>query len=107
MDDYELPIARETLDALLSAKPEADDKHLVKAAELSSPEKNTTVRPRDDLRGEVHLAVQRLRKVISEGASAVEGERLLKQAIDAARSVASGQILAEVRSDNLDRVLSR
>jgi len=51
MTDYEEPVANEVRRLLMTALPKKGDAALAKAAELSGPEKNTTILPRNDCRG--------------------------------------------------------
>jgi hypothetical protein len=73
-------VASEVHELLLEARPQADDGNLARAAEIiSSPD----VIAHDGFRADVFLAIQRLRKAISDGASASEAEDLLLDAISA------------------------
>ena len=81
MTDHEKSVAQAVHDLLLSAQPQRGDRNLAKAAELTSPEQKPA---RDDLRGDTFQAIQRARKAISEGASAADAERSLRDAINAA-----------------------
>jgi hypothetical protein len=74
-------IASEVHELLLEARPQVNDENLARAAEITS---SPDLIAHDDLRANVFLAIQRLRKAIADGASASEGEDLLLDAISAA-----------------------
>jgi hypothetical protein len=81
MASSEKLVASEVHELLLEARPQAHDVNLARAAEITSlPD----VIAHDDFRAKVFLAIQRLRKAISDGAGANESEDLLLDAISAA-----------------------
>jgi tRNA A37 N6-isopentenylltransferase MiaA len=86
MADYEEPVAREVIEYLRSAKLVRNDASLAKAAQSSAPEKNTTIKPRDNHRAETSLAISRLQKSIHEGKTEAEALELWRKAVTAAQS---------------------
>jgi hypothetical protein len=78
MTDEEHSIAREVHELLLSARPQPTDDNLAKAYELADAERHT---PIDGFRADTSLAIQKVRQAILAKAGAVEGEKLLLEAI--------------------------
>ena len=81
MPDSEKQIAREVHELLLTARPERDDPNLIKAALFQSAVPASELSPAKD---EVFAAIRNLQTATKKGASAVEGEKLLREAIRAA-----------------------
>jgi hypothetical protein len=81
MPDSEKKIAREVHELLLTARPERDDPNLIKAALFQSAIPASELSPAKD---EVFAAIKNLQAATRKGASAVEGEKLLREAIRAA-----------------------
>ena len=80
----ERQVAREVHELLLSARPQADDVDLARAAELSAVDDPNMTSPREQVRTAVAVAIRKLRQSIEAGASADHLERLLLDAIEAA-----------------------
>lgn len=81
MPNSEKQIAREVHELLMNARPERDDPNLIKAALFQSAIPASELSPAKD---NVFAAIANLQTATKKGASAVEGEKLLRQAIHAA-----------------------
>ncbi len=66
--DYEEPTVQEIIACLRAAKLVDGDPALMRAAELSGPERNS-IQPRDDCRADTHLAIKTLLSELAEGNS--------------------------------------
>jgi hypothetical protein len=83
MTDEEHSIAREVHELLLSARPQPTDDNLARAYELAAAERHTPIESDDGFRADTSLAIQKARQAILAKAGAVEGEKLLLDAIRA------------------------
>jgi hypothetical protein len=85
-EDYELQFVADIIALLGKAKLVAGDANIERAAKLSDPETETTLRSRDNYRADTWLAINKLRMELEAGLPEAHALPLWRAAIEASNA---------------------